>query len=184
MSARLVAILGLIALLSTSACAASPQSASSPADRGMASEAAAPRPAAQAAPAAPPAPGAPAARQQAAGGAAANQASTADQLQLPADNRMIVRTVDMTIAVGDVRDVFNKVEQLASEQRGYLGVSQIRQDGERLTASITLRVPSDPATYQATLERLRSFAERVVDENRRPRTSPSSTWTLTRDCEA
>jgi hypothetical protein len=77
---------------------------------------------------------------------------------------MIIRTVTMTIAVTDVTDVFHKVEQLATEQRGYLSGSQIRQDGDRLTATVTLRVPADPATFQATLERLRGLAERVVDE--------------------
>ena len=33
-----------------------------------------------------------------------------------------------------------------------------------MTATVTLRVPADQATYQATLERLRGLAERVVDE--------------------
>jgi hypothetical protein len=77
---------------------------------------------------------------------------------------MIIRTVTMTIAVGDVTDVFHKVEALAGEQKGYLATSQIRQDGDRLTATVTLRVPADNATYQATLDRLRSLADRVVDE--------------------
>src|SRR6266540_893946 len=129
MSARIVAILGLIALLSTSACAAS--SAPSFSD-GRASEAAPPRQG-LAPPAAPAA--APAAR-QAPGGAAASGAaagSQADQMQqnLPSLDRMIIRTVTMTIAVGDVQDIFHKVEQLATEQRGYLSGSQIRQDGDR-----------------------------------------------------
>jgi hypothetical protein len=161
MSARLVAILGLIALLSTSACAAaSPTSRVAP-DTGVASEAAPPRPSApQAA-----APAAQAARQAPSGGGAAT--STSDQLQqalAAADTRMIIRTVTMTIAVGDVTDVFHKVEALADEQKGYLATSQIRQDGDRLTATVTLRVPADNATYEATLERLRSLADRVVDE--------------------
>jgi hypothetical protein len=77
---------------------------------------------------------------------------------------MIIRTVTMTIAVKDVQATFQQVEQLAAEQQGYLSGSQIRQDGDRLTATMTLRVPADPATYQATLERLRGIAERVVDE--------------------
>lgn len=83
----------------------------------------------------------------------------------PAADRMIIRTVNMTIAVGDVTDVFHKVEALVGEQNGYLAGSQIRQDGDRLTATMTLRVPADNATYQATLERLRGLAERVVDES-------------------
>src|SRR5215212_71593 len=161
MSARVVVMLGLIALLSTSACAAASPSSSSVADRGVSSEAA---PARAVAPAAPPPSGATAAPRQAAGAAPAT--NQADQLQqtLPGVDRMIIRTVTMTLAVGDVTDVFHKVEQLAAEQHGFLATSQIRQDGERLTATVTLRVPADTATYNSTLERLRGLAERVIDE--------------------
>jgi hypothetical protein len=166
MSARIVAVLGLIALLSTSACAAASAPSSTSADKGFASEAAPPRPSAPQAAAPAPAPGAaPAQRQAATGGAATSSTTDQAQQNLPNfDTRMIIRTVNMTIAVGDVTDVFHKVEALADEQHGYLSTSQIRQDGDRLTATITLRVPADTATYQATLDRLRSLADRVVDE--------------------
>jgi hypothetical protein len=169
MSARIVALLGLvglIAVLATSACAAA-SSTPSFSDGSRASEAAAPRVAA-----APPAPApAQAARPAAPSGGtatsgAAAASNQADQLQqnLPSLDRMIIRTVTMTIAVTDVQDIFHKVEQLASEQRGYLSGSQIRQDGDRMTATVTLRVPADPATYDATLQKLRGLADRVVDE--------------------
>ncbi len=154
MSARLVAMLALIALLSTSACAASPSSSSGGrADQ----EAATSR-------AAPPAPASAPAARQAAGGAAANQAADQAQQNLPSLDRMIIRTVTMTIAVGNVQETYRQVEQLVAEQSGYLAGSQIRQDGDRMTATMTIRVPADPTTYQATLERLRGLAERVVDE--------------------
>ena len=77
---------------------------------------------------------------------------------------MIIRTVTMTIAVGNVDATFKQVEQLVNEQRGYLAGTSIRQDGDRQVATVTLRVPADPTTYQLTLERLRGLAERVVDE--------------------
>jgi hypothetical protein len=157
MSARIVAILGLIALLSTSACAAASPAGYTSSDRGSASEAAPPRPAAAPAPAA---------QAKQAGGGAAGAASD-QQLQqdlAAADTRMIIRTVTMTIAVADVTDVFHKVEQLAGAQKGYLATSQIRQDGDRLTATVTLRVPADNATYEDTLQKLRGLADRVVDE--------------------
>lgn len=161
MSVRIVAILGLIAVLSTSACAASSSPTASE-ERGRADQSTASR----AAPPAAPAPaGAPAAapRQQAASGAAANQADQSQQ-NLPSLDRMIIRTVTMTLAVGNVQEAFRQVEQIVGEQNGYLAGSQIRQDGDRMTATMTLRVPADPATYQATLDRLRGLAERVVDE--------------------
>ena len=151
---RFVAILALIALLSTSACAA----ASAP-------QASAPAESAAARPAPPPAPaaGAAAAPRQAATGSAAS-ATDAQQSSVPSLDRMIVRTVTMTIAVDDVKDVFHKVEELAGAQNGYLAGSQIRQDSDRLVATVTLRVPGDNATYQATLEQLRGLAKEVVDE--------------------
>lgn len=153
MNVRTVAIFALIALLSTSACAAArSQSEASPASGGAAARQA------PAAAAAPPAP----AR---AAGAGANDATRNDFAQnLPSSDRMIIRTVTMTIAVQNVQDVFRQVEQVASEQNGYLAGSQIRQDGDRMTATVTLRVPADNATYQATLERLRGLGERVIDE--------------------
>ena len=160
MNARIIAVLVLSTLLLTSACAAA--SPATTADRGRAAEsAAAPRPAA--APAAPPAPAA-AARPASGGGA--NTGAAADQAQqnLPAFDRMIIRTVTMTIAVANVQESFRQVEQIVAEQKGYLSGTQIRQEGDRQTATMTIRVPADPATYQATLERLRGIAERVMDE--------------------
>ena len=157
MSARIVAILVSIALLSTSACAASPNINALP-DRGRA-ETAESRAAAPGAPAAAPAPA-----QRAAGGAAANQPADQAQQNLPSLDRMIIRTVTMTLAVGSVQETFRQVEQVVNEQQGFLASSQIRQDGDRLTATMSLRIPSNPATYQATLDRLRGLADRVVDE--------------------
>jgi hypothetical protein len=156
MRARLVAILTLVltaALLTTSACAASPNTS-----QGRSQESAsAARPAPAAAPAAP-------APKASASGGAANQGADQAQQTLPSFDRMIIRTVTMTIAVGNVEESFRQVEQLVNEQRGYLSGTSVRQDGDRTVATVTLRVPADPATYQLTLERLRGLAERVVDE--------------------
>jgi hypothetical protein len=77
---------------------------------------------------------------------------------------MIIRTVTMTISVANVQEAYRQVERIVAEQNGLIAGSQMRQDGDRTTATVTLRVPADPATYQVTLERLRGIAERVVDE--------------------
>ena len=77
---------------------------------------------------------------------------------------MIVRTINLTLVVGNVQDTYRQVERLAAEQGGYVAGSQVRQEGERMTATVTLRVPADSAIYLTTLERLRGLAERVVDE--------------------
>jgi Domain of unknown function (DUF4349) len=159
MHVRTVALFALIALITTSACAAArPASEAAPPPPPSVADSSAARPAAPVA-AAPPGP---APRQQGATGAAAQ--SDAAQQNLPSLDRMIIRTVTMTIAVGNVQDAFHQVEQIVGEQNGYLAGTQMRQDGDRMTATMTLRVPADPTTYQATLERLRGIAERVVDE--------------------
>src|SRR5262249_38671248 len=127
---------------------------------------AAPRPPVAPAPAAaPPAPApAPRAAASASGGAAGSTADQAQQNLPTTTDRMIIRTVTMTIAVGDVQGALHTGEQLANDQHGFLASSQISQDGDRQTATMTLRVPADPATYEATLQQLRGLAQRVVDE--------------------
>ena len=77
---------------------------------------------------------------------------------------MIVRTINLTLVVGNVQEVYRQVERLAAEQGGFVAGSQVRQDGDRMTATVTVRVPADSATYLTTLERLRGLSERVVDE--------------------
>lgn len=85
-------------------------------------------------------------------------------LPLPSLDRMIVRTVNLTLAVASVQQAVRDVERLAAEQGGLIAASQVRQDGDRFTATLTVRVPADSATYATTMERLRTLAERVVDE--------------------
>jgi len=162
MAGRIVAVLVLSALLLSSACASS--SPASTADRGRTSESAAAPKAAAPPPASAPAPAQSAARSAPVGAGITAPAADQAQQNLPSVDRMIIRTVTMTIAVNNVQEAFRQVETLASEQQGYLSQSQIRQDGDRLTATMTLRVPSNDATFRATLERLRGIAERVVDE--------------------
>jgi hypothetical protein len=77
---------------------------------------------------------------------------------------MIVRTITLTLSVPNVQDAYHAVEQIAAEQGGLVASAQIRQDGERTSATMTVRVPADPAIYQATLERLRGLAQRVIEE--------------------
>jgi hypothetical protein len=77
---------------------------------------------------------------------------------------MIVRSVTLTLAVADVGEAYHLVEKVAIEQGGIIAGSQFRQEGERTVASLTLRVPADARTYQATLDRLRGLADRVLDE--------------------
>jgi hypothetical protein len=168
MRMRLVAIFGLLALVVGAACAsftAGPAVLREGAG-GAADTASAPGPAPTMAPAALPKP---AAARTNAGAApappAAPQSAEAAQAQnLPGLDRMIIRTVTMTISVANVQEAYQRAERIAVEQGGLIAGSQIRQDGDRTTANLTLRVPADPATYQTTLDRLRGIAEKVVEE--------------------
>jgi hypothetical protein len=94
-------------------------------------------------------------------GQAANQAPA--QI-LPSLDRMIIRTVTLSLMVPDVQEAYRQIERIAAEQGGLIGASQVRQEGDRATASVTVRVPADYRTYIATMERLRGLADKVVDE--------------------
>jgi DNA repair exonuclease SbcCD ATPase subunit len=83
---------------------------------------------------------------------------------LPGLDRVIIRTITLTLAVLNVQAAYRQVEQIAAEQGGLVANAQLRQDGDRTSATVTIRVPTDPATYQATLERLRALAQRVTEE--------------------
>ena len=113
-------------------------------------------------------PAAPAAARQAAPAPAAQAAATsADASQvknLPSLDRMLIRTVTMTLSVLNVQEAHRQAERIAVEHGGLIAGSQVRQEGERMTATVTVRIPADPTTYQATMERLRGIAEKVVDE--------------------
>ena len=168
MSKRFALLTSLLGLIVGTACGA-PVSIPLPfrdSATGASSESTAPRPgpAVAEAPRALPTPVAPAAARAAAPATAGAPADTSQAGRLPGLDRMIIRTVNMTISVGNVQDAYREVERVAAEQGGLIASSQIRQDGDRTSATVTVRVPADPATYQATLERLRAIADRVVEE--------------------
>lgn len=157
MPTRYLTVIGLLSLVLGAACASGASapstsqekssSAAKPATSSTGGDtASAPQPAAQRAPASGAAP-----------------ADAAGQ-NLPSVDRMIIRTASMTIGVANIQEAYQLVERIALEQGGLIAGSQMRQEGERTTASVTVRVPADPATYQMTLERLRGIAERVVEE--------------------
>src|SRR4051795_3229438 len=64
---------------------------------------------------------------------------------LPSLDRLIIRTVTLSLVVQDVQEAYGQVERIAAEQGGLIGGSQVRQEGDYATATITVRVPADPA---------------------------------------
>jgi hypothetical protein len=83
---------------------------------------------------------------------------------LPTLDRLVIRNVSLTLVVPNVRDAYYQVEQIAAEHGGLIAGSQIRPEGERTVANVTVRVPADTRTYQSVLDRFRGLAERVLDE--------------------
>ncbi len=132
--------LGALALILGAACSPAPAPPATPADRGQATgpEAATP----------------------------SQPQSVVDASQqgqgLPSLDRMIVRNVGLTLAVRGVAEAYRQVEQIAAESGGFVSGSQLRREGERAVATVTVRVPADSRIYQAALERLRAVAERIL----------------------
>src|SRR4051794_20245785 len=83
---------------------------------------------------------------------------------LPSLDRLIIRTVTLSLVVRDVQEAYGQVERIAAEQGGLIGGSQVRQESDYAAATIPVRVPADPATYARTMVRLRGLADRIVDE--------------------
>jgi hypothetical protein len=77
--------------------------------------------------------------------------------------RMIVRSADMTLQVGDVRAATRKVAEATTAVDGFLGASRLWREGESDRATMTVRVPS--ARLDAMLGTLRGLAVRVDNES-------------------
>jgi hypothetical protein len=79
-----------------------------------------------------------------------------------APERMIVRTANVRIIVGDTSKTVEAVTKSIEAAGGYVSDSQIWRDGELLRARVTMRVPADKLTQ--TLAAIRSLAKRVENE--------------------
>jgi hypothetical protein len=79
-----------------------------------------------------------------------------------ASPRMILRTAQMRIVVGDTTKTVDAVTKAIEAMGGFVAGSNIWRDGELMRATLTLRVPSDKLT--AALSSIRSLAKRVDTE--------------------
>lgn len=80
----------------------------------------------------------------------------------PAMPRMIVRTADVRIIVGDTSKTIDAVTRAVERAGGYVSGSNVWREGELLRAKLTLRVPSQQLT--PTLAAIRALAKRVDNE--------------------
>jgi hypothetical protein len=81
------------------------------------------------------------------------------------EERMIVRTGDMSLVVEDVVDVRDKIAQLATRLGGWVVGSSIYGEEEELTGWISIRVPDE--TFDQAFAELRGLAVRVTSESTR-----------------
>lgn len=73
--------------------------------------------------------------------------------------RMIVRTANVTIVVGDTAAAVEAISRRAEAAGGYLANSRVWREGELLRASLTLRVPAEQ--LNPMLRAIRQAAKRV-----------------------
>jgi len=79
------------------------------------------------------------------------------------EERMIVRTGDISLVVGDVVDARDEIAQLAVRFDGYVVSSQVYGEEQDIRGWISIRVPD--ARFDQALTELRELAARVTSES-------------------
>jgi hypothetical protein len=87
---------------------------------------------------------------------------TITQPSIP-EERMIIRTGDMSLIVGDVVKTRDEIAQLAVTLGGWVVESNIYGEEEEKTGYISIRVPADK--FDQTITELRGLAVRVISES-------------------
>jgi PKD repeat protein len=85
-----------------------------------------------------------------------------DYSSLPED-RMIVRTGNMSIVVNDINDTLASIAQMAESYGGYVVSSNSWKDGERIYGSISIRVPAD--SYDTASASISQMAVEVTSQS-------------------
>ena len=81
----------------------------------------------------------------------------------PNEERMIVRTGEMSLVVEDVVGARDKIAQLAARYDGYVVSSQISGEEQEMRGYISIRVPDDK--FESALAELKDLAVRVTSES-------------------
>ncbi|MEE9583407.1 MAG: DUF4349 domain-containing protein [Dehalococcoidales bacterium] len=87
----------------------------------------------------------------------------AGALLLVAEERMIVRTGDMSLVIEDVTTARDEITQMATRFDGYVVSSQISGEEEEMRGWISIRVPDEE--FELALAELRDLAVRVKQES-------------------
>jgi len=91
------------------------------------------------------------------------KASEAITLPSTAEERMIVRSGDMSLVVVDIAGARDEIDGLALESGGYVVSSQIWGEEQDMRGYISIRVPDEK--FDQPLEELRDLAVRVTSES-------------------
>ena len=81
----------------------------------------------------------------------------------PTEERMIVRTGEMSLVVEDVVDAKDEIAQLAIRYGGYVVSSRISGEEQDMRGYISIRVPDDK--FETAVAELRNLAVRVTSES-------------------
>lgn len=80
----------------------------------------------------------------------------------PALPRLIIRTAEVSLIVGDATASVDKLAALAAAHGGYVTDSKLWRDGQQVRATLTIRVPAQK--LDAALAAIRKVATRVESE--------------------
>ena len=79
-----------------------------------------------------------------------------------ADERMIIRTGNLSLVVSDTNVALDKIKAIVTDLKGYLVTSNAWHEGEQIRANLSLRVPAE--SFDATLEQIKAVANKVDKE--------------------
>ncbi len=97
------------------------------------------------------------------GGEAVYKDAGAGLVPSTAEERMIVRTGEMSLVVADVVDARDEIARLAVRLDGYVVSSRIWGEEREIRGSISIRVPDD--RFESVLAEMRDLAVRVSSES-------------------
>jgi len=89
--------------------------------------------------------------------------TAATRAAAPALPRLIIRTADVSLIVGDAAVSVQKLAALAAAHGGYVTDSKLWRDGQQVRATLTIRVPAQK--LDAALAAIRNVATRVESES-------------------
>lgn len=82
---------------------------------------------------------------------------TPGSTQVPGNNRMIIYNVTLDLLLKDVRAGFDRITQIAVANGGLIADSNVRQEGDVIRGTVTIRVPTD--RYLSVLSEIRGLGK-------------------------